>query len=82
MPVESIISALAQVAKRAKPDSAVYEALPESVGRLPAILFWPGHGTVDWPRANTYTITHEIEVRLLFSRADQPASDEIGRAHV
>lgn len=75
MPVETIIHALVGVERTAMPQAQVYEHLPESVGKLPAILHWPAGGNIPWDRDVTYIIDHTIEVRVLFSRADAPSSD-------
>lgn len=75
MPVETIIHALAGIEKQVMPQAQVYENLPESIGSTPAILHWLANGTIPWPRDVTYTIEHDIDVRVLFSRADAPQSD-------
>jgi hypothetical protein len=80
LPVETICSALAKIAQQANPQAQVFDTLPESVGRLPAILIYPGSGTVQWPRGpSTYVVEHTIELRLLFSRSDAPSSDAAAR---
>lgn len=57
------------------PRAHVYENLPESVGELPAILHWLPGGNIPWPRDVTYNLTHSIDVRVFFSRANAPTSD-------
>lgn len=79
MPVETIAAALARIAGQTMPGAVVYETLPESIGQTPAVIIWPGEGTIQWPRSATYVIEHHMEVRLLFSRADRPASDSAAR---
>lgn len=82
MPVEDIIHALAQIEKQVMPEATVYENLPESIGSLPAIIHWLAPGNIPWPRDVTYTIEHNIEIRVFFSRADAPNSDAIAKPYI
>lgn len=82
MAVEDIIHALANIEKQVMPEATVYENLPESIGSLPAIIHWLSPGNIPWPRDMTYTIEHNIEVRVLFSRADMPSSDAVAKTYI
>ncbi|GMA49321.1 hypothetical protein GCM10025857_06780 [Alicyclobacillus contaminans] len=75
MAVENIIHALAGIEKKVMPQAQVYENLPESIGTLPSVLHWLAGGSIPWDRDVTYTIQHDIDVRVFFGRADAPQSD-------
>lgn len=75
MPLPEIIHALAELERQAIPQAQVYEDLPESLGRLPAILNTPGEGSIPFgERDVTYPVHHAVDVHVVVSRADQPAS--------
>lgn len=74
MPLLKIIQALAAIERRAIPQAQVYEDLPESLGRLPAILNLPGEGAIPWGERDViYPIHHSVDVQVLVSRSDQPS---------
>lgn len=76
MPVTNIIHQLALIEKNVMPGAIIYEDLPESVGELPVVLHYLPNGTLPFgSRDVTYDVTHNIEARILFSRADLPSSD-------